>query len=226
MAQFHEPAPNYALLEQHCHYAQSQLHVKLFPNYVAANFLNPNFNYDTPKFWGVTQIAEESGFRTATTPAHPGCPQDTGCVNVPPVSSPPPDTPGILRTTGESADVWPRILDDLQRRVSRAAFNTWLNPLELQETTPERWTFRVPDEVFVFWLEKNYRALLRDVISRHTGHTPELRFVVVKPQPSWSSQTLKVSKCSPEATKPSRSEKTMKVTEKTMKDVTKGGDHV
>jgi hypothetical protein len=219
MEQFHEAAPNYALLEQHCQYAQNQLHVKLFPNYVAANFLNPNFNYDTPKFWGLTQMAEESGYTPraeaqsreemsrAETQSRRENQHDAKNLGVSasqretqhddlrvsasprenqdapyrqrPAGPAPGETPGVQ-------EIWPRILADLHRCVNRAAFCTWLNPLEVQDATPERWTFRVPDEVFVFWLEHNYRALLRDVISRHTGTSPELRFVVEQQHPSWT----------------------------------------
>ncbi|MCP4043433.1 MAG: hypothetical protein GY731_16005 [Gammaproteobacteria bacterium] len=172
MQKFHEATPSYDLLQQHCQYAQHRLNVIYFPNYVAANFLNPEFNYDTPLFWGLTGIAQESGYRKSTTPGverseSPGVVESTTSEQ---------HTPGDL--SDNRGLVWQRILTRLERGINRPSFNTWLRPTRLLEAGPAVWRIGVPDEVFVYWLGEYYRSVVRDAIDRETGCAPALEFVV------------------------------------------------
>ncbi len=199
MQKFQESEPNYDLLQQHCQYAQQRLNVKFFANYVAANFLNPAFNYDTPLFWGLSGIAQESGYRKPTpNPSQEGnfgsssqegnfgSSSQEG--NTAPCPQPNFSQSSILSSSQSTIDnqqstiqgVWSRILTRLERGINRPSFNTWLRPTTLLEAGPEVWRIGVPDEVFVYWLGEYYRFVMREAIARETGCAPEVEFVVAE----------------------------------------------
>jgi hypothetical protein len=170
-------------LQQHCEYAHRRLNVKYFANYVAANFLNPHFNYDTPLFWGVTPMAHESGYRQETgfflqnpVSQEAQAAKETGFCGKNPVSQ---DSP---------VSQWEQVFAAVAPRLNRSSFNTWLRPTTLLSADTGVWRIGVPDETFVYWLNEYYHPLLRETIARVTGQTPQLEFVVQEGKDAFASR--------------------------------------
>jgi chromosomal replication initiator protein len=85
--------------------------------------------------------------------------------------------------TSESAepigDRWERVLDTLRTQLpSQQAFETWFRPLRLRRVESELIELEVPNLFFVDWIQEHYFSLLNDAVTRVTGTTPQVRFLV------------------------------------------------
>lgn len=75
---------------------------------------------------------------------------------------------------------WENVLKQLEARINRASYNTWIRPLILQNIQGNIWTIGVLDEVFIYWLREYYIDVIRDVVEKLSGARTEIEFQVIK----------------------------------------------
>lgn len=71
------------------------------------------------------------------------------------------------------ADTWTKLITAIEKRVNHESFGTWFRPIEFDLIRNNEITLRVPDRVFVDWIENNYRDVLDEALEETglAGHT-------------------------------------------------------
>jgi len=87
-------------------------------------------------------------------------------------------------TTSPSAELWPSILQALQKTVREQQFETWFKPLELRTISSDELCLRVPNNFYKAWLAERYVPTIRDAVYSVTGRRPEVRFLVQPQEPA------------------------------------------
>src|SRR5438477_74649 len=75
------------------------------------------------------------------------------------------------------AEPWQRLAAALKPQVSADTFKRWFSAVELIETTDTRLIFRVPNNIYQFWIESNHMAALQAAIMTAFGAPREVKFV-------------------------------------------------
>ncbi|HET9418999.1 MAG TPA: chromosomal replication initiator protein DnaA [Chthoniobacterales bacterium] len=75
------------------------------------------------------------------------------------------------------AEFWQRLAAALKPQVSADTFKRWFSAVELAEATDTRLTFRVPNNIYQFWIESNHMAALQAAIMTAFGGPREVKFV-------------------------------------------------
>jgi chromosomal replication initiator protein len=75
------------------------------------------------------------------------------------------------------AELWQRLAAALKPQVSADTFKRWFSAVELVEATDTRLTFRVPNNIYQFWIESNHMAALQAAIMTAFGAPREVKFV-------------------------------------------------
>jgi hypothetical protein len=79
---------------------------------------------------------------------------------------------------GHLSGVWKSVLKSLEQRINGPSFNTWLRPTYLRGQHEQTVQIGVPDDVFVYWLQEYYQALIIEILAERLGFQPQLEFVV------------------------------------------------
>jgi chromosomal replication initiator protein len=72
--------------------------------------------------------------------------------------------------------LWQRLSATLKSQVSADSFKRWFSEVELVEASDKSLTFRVPNNIYQFWIESNYMAALENAIITALGSPRSIRF--------------------------------------------------
>src|SRR3982750_2342719 len=83
----------------------------------------------------------------------------------------------------QCAQLWQKLSAALRPQVSADTFKRWFSSLELVDATEQTLSFRVPNNIYQFWIESNHMAALQAAVVKALGEPRQINFVV----PSGSS---------------------------------------
>src|SRR5205814_6722352 len=72
--------------------------------------------------------------------------------------------------------LWQRLSATLKSQVSADSFKRWFSAVELVEASDDSLTFRVPNNIYQFWIESNYMTALQSAIIAALGAPREIKF--------------------------------------------------
>ena len=72
--------------------------------------------------------------------------------------------------------LWQRLAATLKSQVSADSFKRWFSAVELVEASDKSLTFRVPNNIYQFWIESNYMAALQNAIITALGGPRSIKF--------------------------------------------------
>ncbi len=72
--------------------------------------------------------------------------------------------------------LWEKLSAALKPQVSADTFKRWFAAVELIKETPDELTFRVPNNIYQFWIESNHMAALQSAIIAACGEPRTVRF--------------------------------------------------
>ncbi|HEY2626226.1 MAG TPA: chromosomal replication initiator protein DnaA [Candidatus Udaeobacter sp.] len=72
--------------------------------------------------------------------------------------------------------LWQRLSTTLKSQVSADSFKRWFSEVELVEASDKSLTFRVPNNIYQFWIESNYMGALQDAITTALGGPRGIKF--------------------------------------------------
>jgi chromosomal replication initiator protein len=75
------------------------------------------------------------------------------------------------------AELWQRLAAALKPQVSADTFKRWFSAVELLEANETQLTFRVPNNIYQFWIESNHMPALQAAILTAFGSPREVKFV-------------------------------------------------
>jgi chromosomal replication initiator protein len=75
------------------------------------------------------------------------------------------------------AELWQKLSSALQPQVSSDTFKRWFSALELVDASEDAFTFRVPNNIYQYWIESNHMAALQSAIADVFGGPRKVRFV-------------------------------------------------
>ena len=73
--------------------------------------------------------------------------------------------------------LWDDIIAYIKTEVSPDTFSRWFKDLALSEMDDERLVLRVPNNIYQFWIESNYMALVQSSIMLALGGPRKIQFV-------------------------------------------------
>jgi len=74
------------------------------------------------------------------------------------------------------AQLWQKLSAALKPQVSPDTFKRWFSAVQLVHATDDAFTFRVPNNIYQFWIESNHMAALQAAIVSAFGSTREVKF--------------------------------------------------
>jgi chromosomal replication initiator protein len=77
--------------------------------------------------------------------------------------------------------LWPKVLDELKKKVSEEQFNTWFKHLEPEERLGRKVGLRVPTPLYKEWLARRYKPLLDEVFSSVSNEPMSVAFTLDAP---------------------------------------------
>ena len=75
------------------------------------------------------------------------------------------------------SQLWQKLSAALKPQVSPDTFKRWFSAVKLVEANDEAFTFRVPNNIYQFWIESNHMAALQAAIVAAFGSTRDVKFV-------------------------------------------------
>src|SRR2546421_256537 len=75
------------------------------------------------------------------------------------------------------SQLWQKLSAALKPQVSPDTFKRWFSAVKLVAATDETFTFRVPNNIYQFWIESNHMAALQAAIVTAFGSPREVKFV-------------------------------------------------
>src|SRR2546421_2946133 len=75
------------------------------------------------------------------------------------------------------SQLWQKLSAALKPQVSPDTFKRWFSAVKLVAATDEVFTFRVPNNIYQFWIESNHMAALQAAIVTAFGSPREVKFV-------------------------------------------------
>ena len=75
------------------------------------------------------------------------------------------------------SQLWQQLSTALRPQVSPDTFKRWFSAVKLVQATDETLTFRVPNNIYQFWIESNHMAALQAAILTGLGSPREVKFV-------------------------------------------------
>src|SRR3954471_21987168 len=73
--------------------------------------------------------------------------------------------------------LWQKLSVALKPQVSPDTFKRWFSAVKLVQATDETLTFRVPNNIYQFWIESNHMAALQAAILIGLGSPRAVKFV-------------------------------------------------
>src|SRR5213075_31476 len=75
------------------------------------------------------------------------------------------------------SQLWQKLSAALKPQVSPDTFKRWFSAVRLVSATDETFTFRVPNNIYQFWIESNHMAALQAAIVAAFGSPRDVKFV-------------------------------------------------
>src|SRR3954451_13939275 len=75
------------------------------------------------------------------------------------------------------SQLWQKLSAALKPQVSPDTFKRWFSAVKLVQVTDETFTFRVPNNIYQFWIESNHMAALQTAILTAFGSPRAVKFV-------------------------------------------------
>src|SRR3954466_10931758 len=75
------------------------------------------------------------------------------------------------------SQLWQKLSAALKPQVSPDTFKRWFSAVRLVQATDETFTFRVPNNIYQFWIESNHMAALQAAIVTAFGAPRDVKFV-------------------------------------------------
>src|SRR5205085_35568 len=72
--------------------------------------------------------------------------------------------------------LWQRLSATLKSQVSADSFKRWFSAVDLIEADDKSLTFRVPNNIYQFWIESNHLSALQAAIVSALGEPREVKF--------------------------------------------------
>src|SRR4249920_2955675 len=74
------------------------------------------------------------------------------------------------------SQLWQKLSAALKPQVSPDTFKRWFSAVKLVQATDDAFTFRVPNNIYQFWIESNHMAALQTAILTAFGSPREVKF--------------------------------------------------
>src|SRR3954469_7194836 len=74
------------------------------------------------------------------------------------------------------ARIWQKLSLALKPEVSADTFKRWFSAVELVQADDDALTFRVPNNIYQFWIESNYMTALQAAVVAALGAPREIKF--------------------------------------------------
>src|ERR1700682_2465393 len=74
------------------------------------------------------------------------------------------------------AQLWQKLSLALRPQVSPDTFKRWFSAVELVKATDDALTFRVPNNIYQFWIESNHMSALEEAIAAALGSPRQVKF--------------------------------------------------
>src|ERR1700719_3279969 len=74
------------------------------------------------------------------------------------------------------SQLWQKLSAALKPQVSPDTFKRWFSAVKLVDATDESFTFRVPNNIYQFWIESNHMAALQAAIVTAFGSPRTVNF--------------------------------------------------
>jgi chromosomal replication initiator protein len=105
------------------------------------------------------------------------------------------------------SELWQKLAAALRPQVSTDTFKRWFSAVELIDVNEKALVFRVPNNIYQFWIESNHMAALEDAICTALGSPREVKFSLppgsATEMPDQDFSALKEAEESPRQTKTS-----------------------
>src|SRR5215210_2120249 len=72
--------------------------------------------------------------------------------------------------------LWQKLSAALKPQVSPDTFKRWFSAVKLVQATDEAFTFRVPNNIYQFWIESNHMGALQAAIVTAFGAPRDVKF--------------------------------------------------
>ena len=86
--------------------------------------------------------------------------------------------------------LWQKLSTALKPQVSADTYKRWFSSLELVDATEESLSFRVPNNIYQFWIESNHMVALQAAIVKAMGGTRQVNFVLPSGSVEASAPTI------------------------------------
>jgi chromosomal replication initiator protein len=81
----------------------------------------------------------------------------------------------------QCARIWQKLSLALKPEVSADTFKRWFSSVELVQASDEALTFRVPNNIYQFWIESNYMPALQAAVVAALGEPRQIKFSTIGP---------------------------------------------
>jgi chromosomal replication initiator protein len=79
------------------------------------------------------------------------------------------------------ARIWQKLSVALKPEISADSFKRWFSSVELIQATDDALTFRVPNNIYQFWIERNYMPALEAAVVTALGEHRDIQFSLAGP---------------------------------------------
>ncbi|RST70962.1 chromosomal replication initiator protein DnaA [Siminovitchia acidinfaciens] len=86
------------------------------------------------------------------------------------------------------SDLWEKVLENIEKKISKPSFDTWLKSTEAYELQGDTMTVAVPNEFARDWLEGRYTKLISKLLYELVGENLNVKFII---PPDAEEQTQK-----------------------------------
>src|SRR5256885_2912186 len=92
----------------------------------------------------------------------------------------------------QCAQLWQKLSAALRPQVSADTYKRWFSSLELVDASENALSFRVPNNIYQFWIESNHMVALQAAVVKALGEPRQINFVVPSGNPEETSETIEV----------------------------------
>ena len=89
--------------------------------------------------------------------------------------------------------LWQKLSAALKPRVSADTFKRWFSAVKLIEATADALTFRVPNNIYQFWIESNHMPALQSAIVTVCGSPRSVIFALPAEKPGQDGEVIVAS---------------------------------
>src|SRR5882724_5761097 len=77
-----------------------------------------------------------------------------------------------------SANVWESLLSSVKKKINPQSFNPWFGPTAYSHSSATSIFVKVPDQIFVEWIHKNYTGILDESMEEQGLLDQKLQFLI------------------------------------------------